>query len=49
VTKRLLAAAYQLTRRGWFVFPLQPKGKRPIKLTFRASRAGYLADYVCCV
>jgi hypothetical protein len=31
MSQRLLKAAYQMTQRGWFVFPLQVRGKRPIK------------------
>jgi hypothetical protein len=31
MSQRLLKAAYHMTRRGWFVFPLQVRGKWPIK------------------
>lgn len=31
MTRRLMAAAFTLAARGWFVFPLQPRDKRPVR------------------
>ena len=29
-TPRLMAAALKLVERGWFIFPLRPRDKRPL-------------------
>jgi len=39
-TPRLMAAALDLTARGWFIFPLRPRDKRPLpRFTYWEKRA----------